>query len=147
MEQNNSPEKKKSGPLTDDCSKCGEIYTLTPENTVLNHYSTDDNMDNLICRCPHCQWRTRIFIRENTFEQAVNEGIPLIAEKYAGEAVVNDFQELMGMVPVETYELTNRHEAIIRRFGEVVLSTPDEHLFDLIADTGYGKPHPLKWID
>lgn len=142
---NNNPEKRQ-GPLTDNCDKCGEDYELTPDNTVLLGYSVDDHMDNVICRCPHCSWRTRIFIGRNTFAQAVNNGIEPIIEKYAGNAVVNDFEELRGMERIETYELTNRHEAIIHRFGEIILAMPDQMLYDGFHDET-NKPYPQKWID
>ena len=147
MEQSSNPEKKKFNPLTDDCSKCGEDYDLTPENTILNHYQVDNHMDNLICRCPHCAWRTRIFIQEDTFKAAVQAGIPVHADKYAPEPAVNDFEELREMKRVETFELTNRLELVMARAAKTLSETPDEHLYDLITDTGYSKPYALKWID
>lgn len=142
----NSPEKKqKEVPLTDDCSKCNKRYALTKENTYMFHYTNDEGKDNLYCVCPNCDHRTRIFIREETFEAAVNNGIGLGVEKYAPEGVYNDWSQLQGIVPPETYELTNRHEAIIRKFGETILAIPDDMFWDNIEDDTQ-KPYPQKWI-
>lgn len=148
MEMNsNNPEKKKNA-LTDNCDRCGEDYELTPDTVdVLLSYTVDTHMGNLICTCPNCSHKTRMFIGKETTEQAVQNGIPLTMHKYAHPVVVNDFQQLRGMEAVETHELTNRHEALIHRMGEILVAVPDDHLYDCLVDTNYAKPHPLKWTD
>lgn len=141
----NNPEKKKNA-LTDNCDNCSEDYDLTPDNTVVLHYTVDTKMDNLICHCPHCKYRTRIFIGKDTLDQAVSFGIQLNVNKYAHPTIVSDYEGLYGMKPVETYELTNRHEAIIHKFGKTVLAMPDQMLYDGFHDPT-DKPYPLRWND
>ncbi len=143
----NTPEKKrKEVPLTDDCSRCEKIYPLTADNAYLFHYSNEkESKDNLYCVCPHCDYRTRIFIGEETFKTAVDNGIGLGVEKYAPEGAYDDWYELRGFVKPDTYELTDRHEAIIRKFGETILAIPDDLFWDTIEDDTQ-KPYPQKWI-
>ena len=146
-EQNQNPEKKKPAPMYDDCSRCETRYRLTPDNSALYLYTKQPECTFLYCVCPKCDFRTRIFVGEETTQQSVDNGLRVFAEDYAGESVYSDWIELKGIELPKTYELTNRHEALIHKMGEILLNTPDEHLYDLITDTGYGKPHPLKWID
>src|SRR6476620_4057058 len=93
LNNGNTPEKKQV-PLTDDCDNCNKKYPLTSENTHIFHYSDQDVMDNLFCVCPHCSYKTRIFVGHQTVEAAVNNGIGMTVEKNAPEGVYSDWIQL-----------------------------------------------------
>lgn len=144
LENDNTPEKKQV-PLTDDCDGCEKRYALTDRNAYLFHYSDQDELDHLYCVCPNCNYRCRMFINEATFQTAVDNGIGLSVEKYAPDHIHAMWLELNGYTPPATYELTDRHEALIHRFGEAIVAMPPELFWDNIeAETD--KPYPLRWI-
>lgn len=148
MEQQHGNPEKKQPPLWDNCDNCSTDYELTPKNTAARLYPKQEECSYLFCVCPNCNFRTRIFCGPETLEQAATLGIEIHAdEMYAEPDIYHSWLDLNGIELPKTYELTNRHEAIVRRFGEIILSAPNEHLYDLITDTGYNKPHPQKWID
>lgn len=142
----NNPEKNHP-PLRDNCDRCKEDYDLTPDNTELYHYSSQDELDNIVCACPNCSYRTVIFIGKQTFEIAVARGItPNCDDKNAPEEVYEMWRELKGFELPKTYELTNRHEALVHKFGEALMAMPDEIFWDNIeAETD--RPYNEKWID
>lgn len=139
-----NPEKQRR--LTDNCDNCNQDYELTPENTELYYYITQDDCTHLLCTCPNCNYKTRIFIGDETFGQAVENGIEPIVKKNAPQGIYEKWLELNGVQLPPTYELTNRHEATVRKFGDALLAIPDELFWDNIeAETD--RPHPQKWID
>lgn len=141
----NSPERKRR--LTDNCDTCKKDYELTPNNSFLFHYAGQDECDNMLCKCPHCKAQIRIFIGEDTFMAAIDNGIePICDDRNAPEDIYSRWCRLMGIELPKTYELTDRHEATIRKFGENLLAIPDEVFWDNIeAETD--RPFPQKWID
>lgn len=143
----NNPEKKKNQRITDNCDTCKKDYELTPNNTFLFHYAGQDELDNMFCTCPHCKSKIRIFIGEDTFRQAIDNGIePICDEKYAPEDIYERWARLQGIEFPKTYELTDRHEATVRKFGESLLAIPDAVFWDNIeAETNH--PYNQKWID
>lgn len=145
LQSNHNPEKERK-PLIDNCDGCDQDYELTAGNTILNHYSTQDECDHLICNCPNCGYVTMMFIGEKTFQQAVDNGIHVQVEKNAPRNVYDGWAELHEINAPKTYELTNRHEAIIRKFGDTIMNMPPEIFWDNI-EAPTEKPYPLRWID
>ena len=144
--QNQNPEKKKPAAMYDDCSRCETRYKITPDNSALYLYTKQPECTFLYCVCPKCDFRTRIFVGKETVQLSVDTGLRIIAEDYAGENVYSDWIELKGIELPRTYELTNRHEALIQKFGEALLSMPDQMLYEGFHDET-DNPYPQKWID
>lgn len=143
---NNNPEKQKPTPLYDDCGECEQRYQLTNENSAAYHYGKQSECDFMLCVCPHCSGRTRIFIGPETLAEARNNDITVLeTEDYADQNIYLTWCGLMGIELPKSYELTNRHEAIIRKFGETLLNIPDDLLMDGF-ESDHEKPYPQKWI-
>lgn len=144
-EQEQTPEKLPKPRLFDDCSNCEQRYELTEDNSVVFNYTRQPECNFIYCACPNCDNRTRIFINPHSLEQARVAGIHIEDEEWASEQVYDDWCELKGIVLPETYQISDRHEKLIGQFGLTLANTPDEHLYDLIVDDGYSKPHPPRW--
>ncbi len=141
-----SPERKIQ-PLFDDCMNCDARYQLNPENAGARHYPGQAECDYIICKCPNCKYITRIFVGAESMQDARDNGLTVHEdEKYAEPDIYDRWCQVNGIELPKTYELTDRHEAIIRKFGENLLAVPDDIFWDNI-EADPGKPYPLKWID
>lgn len=144
-EKQSSPEQQPK-PLYDNCGNCEQDYELTSENSIVQLYSKQTECSFLFCICPNCSYKTRIYINPYTVTRAQELGIEVVdSEPYAPQPIYDEWCEVKGIELPKTYELTNRHEQIIGKFATALASTPDEHLYDLITDTGYNQPYPLRW--
>ena len=143
-----APEREpKIQPIFDDCSNCETRYQLTAMNTAGRLYPKQPDCNYLLCVCPNCKYRTRIFCNETTLEVAALNGIEVFDdEPYADDNAYSDWLDVKGIELPKTYELTDRHEKLIRHFGEVVMNMPDALLYDEITSDDHGKPHPQRWI-
>lgn len=142
---NSNPEKQRR--ITDNCDTCKKDYELTPNNTFLFHYAGQEELDNMFCTCPHCKSKIRIFIGDDTFRQAVDNGIePICDDKYAPEDLYKKWCALNGIELPKTYELTDRHNKLIGHFGLTMANMPDDLLYDELT-SDHGRPHPTRWID
>lgn len=144
-EQTPSPEERKEPtPLFDDCSRCEKRYQITKDNSGGIWYEKQPECSYLMCTCPNCQFVTRIFSNQHVMDIAKDNGIYVITEKYADDNIYSDWLELMGIELPKTYELTTRHEELIRKFGDTVMAMPDDLLYDEIT-SDHDKPHPQRW--
>ena len=142
----NNPEKQ-ARPIFDDCSNCEQRYQITNENSAGRLYRKQPECNYLLCVCPNCKNKTRIFCNETTLEMAALNDIHVFDdEDWADDNIYSDWLDLKGIELPQTYELTHRHEQLIGRFAKALAETPDEYLYDLIVDEGYGKPHNQRWI-
>lgn len=135
---------KKPKFLTDNCDGCQTDYKITPDNGKIVHHAEQPECDYIICSCPNCNYRTMIFINDTTFEHGVRTGLDLEVNKYADENTYKWWTEVKGIQLVKTYELTDRHEAIIRKFGENILAIPDDVFWDNI-EAESSRPYPEMW--
>jgi hypothetical protein len=143
-EQASSPEQRK--PLHDNCNSCSEDYDLTPETAELHLHKVNPDCDHLLMRCPHCGTKTALFgINEDTIQRAVDSGIDPEYHKYPNDSLLNLRLGYLGIELVQPVALTPRHEKLISQFEEVLTTTPDEHLYELIVDDGYNRPYPQRW--
>lgn len=134
-------------PIFDDCSGCDQRYQLTAMTANGVIYPKQPECSYLMCRCPNCGYKTQIFCNETTIEMAALNGIDIEGdEMYAPDDIYKSWLEVKGIELVETYQLTARHEKLIGQFATSLANTPDEYLYDLITDDGYGRPHPLRWV-
>lgn len=145
---NQSPEhERQARPIYDDCSNCEQRYQLTPDNTAGRIYPKQAECSYLLCVCPNCNNKTRIFCNDVTFEVAALNDIHIFDdEPFADDNVYSDWLELKGIELPKSYELTDRHEKMIGAFATALATVPDEHLYDLITDEGYNQPYPQRWI-
>lgn len=143
-----SPEERKQPtPLYDDCSKCEKRYQITKENSGGMYFTKQPECSYLLCRCPNCGNNTRIFCNEHVIQIAQENDIYIMdSEPYADDNIYSDWLELMGIELPKTYELTDRHEALIEKFGQTVMNMPADLLYDEITDMNQPKPHPQRWI-
>ena len=146
MEKENPEKQQEPTPLFDDCLNCEKRYQITKENSGGMYFPKQPECSYLLCCCPNCGNKTRIFSSQHVMDLAVENGIYIMDEQpYADENIYSDWLELMGIELPKTYELTPRHEEIIRKFGETLLNMPDDLLYDCITDEG-DTPYPMRWV-
>lgn len=141
-----APEKEPV-PMFDDCMHCEQRYQITADNAAIYHYNKQSECDFLFCVCPNCSGQSRIFCSPETVEVGKQNGLKIVAEEdYADQNIYRSWLELNDIVLPPTYELTDRHEALIKKFGETMLAMPDDLLYDEITDFNHPKPHPQRWV-
>lgn len=146
MSEMNHEKEKKIPPLYDDCSGCKERYQITANNSAAYHYEKQSECDFLLCVCPNCNFKTRIFINEHTMGIVRDNAIPVLEhEPYADENIYSDWLELNEIELPNTYELTDRHEETVRKFGETLINMPNELFWDNI-EAEQPRPYPERWI-
>lgn len=144
-EKQNSPERQPK-PLHNNCNQCGEDYALTPETAEMHLHKVNPDCDHMLMHCPHCGSKTALFgLSEDTIQRAIDSGIDPEFHKYPNDSLLALRLGYLGIELVKPHDLSPRHEQLIERFGQVLETTPDEHLYDVITDTGYDKPYPQKW--
>lgn len=137
----------KPQPMFDDCANCDKRYQLTPANSAAYHYRKQPECDFLLCLCPHCQQKIRMFCQPETIELARQNGLTVLEEEdYADQEIYQAWMSVNDLKLPETYELTDRHEELIRKFGETMLGMPADLLYDELTDINQPKPHPQRWI-
>lgn len=141
-----SPEQQpKKEVLTDTCDGCGVKYRLTKQNAEGRHYEGQQDCDYILCSCPKCSFRTRIFVSQHVMKLAIEAGITVVDEEpYADEETYQGWLRVNNIELPKSYELTDRHEAIIHKFGEAVLNMPDQLLYDGFHDET-DRPYPNRW--
>lgn len=144
----NAPEKEPQiQPIFDDCSNCDKRYQLTAMNSAGRLYPKQPDCSYLLCVCPNCKYRTRIFCNETTLEMAALNGIEVYDdEPYAEPEIYTSWLDVKGIELPQTYELTDRHERLIGQFATTLANCPDGLLYDLITDDNQGRPHPQRWV-
>lgn len=143
----NNPERKKEQPLHDDCLSCDTKYNLDPSNSAGRYYPGQKECSYLYCVCPNCNQPTRVFCNDSTIDQAKREGLHIFDdEKYAEPEIYDAYCRAYGIELPKTYELTPRHEDIIRKFGETLINIPDDLLIDGF-ESEHLKPYPQRWIE
>jgi hypothetical protein len=141
-----SPEKqRKYQPLKDNCDTCSKEYPITSENGQVFHHAEQPELDHILCQCPYCDSRFRIFIGEDTLESAAHFKLPFTVEKYGSDDIHERWIQANGYKVPQTYELTPRHDALVAKFGENLMAMPPELFWDNIeGETGH--PYPETWI-
>lgn len=56
------------------------------------------------------------------------------------------YEPLPPVVEPKTYELTDRLEELVQKFGRALTNMPTDLLYDEIT-SDHGRPHPERWID
>jgi hypothetical protein len=136
----------KAEPITDKCDGCGVGYYITSFNGLIYHFEGQPECDYLFCACPECNYRTRIYVNQRTIDNARCLGIPEDnKDKYPDEGIYREWCAVVGIELPSTYELTPRHEETIRKFGDALLTIPDELFWDGI-ESEHGRPFPETWI-
>lgn len=145
-ERQPNPEKKKAQPLFDDCNNCEKRYQLTNANAGARHYPKQPECDYLLCICPHCKTKMRIFCGQETIQDARDNNLVVIEdEPYAEPEIYDAWIRVNGIELPKTYELTDRHEEIIRKFGETLLNIPPDLLIDGF-ESEHSRPYPMRWV-
>ena len=139
-------EREKPEPIYDTCDNCEQEYQITSENALVYHFGKQPECDFIICACPDCKQPIRIYIDEESLQQARNNGLSVEeSEPYADDETYELWCGLYGIELPKVYELTNRHEALIHKFGETLLNIPDSLFWDSI-EADPGTPYPLRWV-
>jgi hypothetical protein len=160
--------------MTFTCDRCHGEYRAREANAVAHIYVKDSRCNHVEARCTNCGTTEVIFLGPNRIEQVIRSGqltIELLAEASAGLRVraenawaaaekatapegehrsygsgVAPGEAEGGTEPVQTYELTSRHEELVAGFGEALLNIPDELLWDgMHSETD--RQHPERWTD
>lgn len=145
MNESNYEKEPKPEPITDVCDECGEEYTLTSGNSLAYHFEKQQECDFVVCACPDCKVPIRIYINEYDFGRARGSGIEVREGVYADDETYELWCKLYGIELPEVYALTDRHEALIHKFGEAVMNMPYGMLMDFMGDDT-DKPYPLRWV-
>lgn len=144
MERPNSPEKK-TPKLYDNCMSCESRYELTEDNTMAQTFARQPECNYLYCVCPHCNFRTKLFCDESSLQHAEAKGIYILERDYADETTYQEWVKVKGIELPKEYELTDRHEKIIKGFGETLRNMPDDFFWDNIEEPTE-RPYPNTWI-
>lgn len=134
-------------PMFDDCGNCEFRYQMKPENSAVYKYAKQPECNFLFCVCPNCKTPSRIFIPdEDTLNEARANGLHVIEdEDYADQDIYESWFEAEGLVAPKEFELTDRQETIMRKFGDALMQIPDSLFWDNIeAETG--KPYTNRWV-
>jgi hypothetical protein len=106
-------------PLEDDCANCDKRYSMTPENSVVFHFTKQSECDYIFTVCDHCKLPTRIFlVGDETYNRALQNGFEPETEEYAPESIWETWMELNELPMPEFHELTPRQEAKIASYGK-----------------------------
>lgn len=144
MEYQSSPEKKKQ-PIFDNCMNCEKKYKLTEENTIAHTYARQPECNFLMCICPNCNFRTKMFCDPDGIELAQDNGIYLLEDDYADDETYKQWIDVKGIELPQEYELTDRHEKIIKGFAEALSAIPDDFFWDNIGEPT-NRPYPERWV-
>lgn len=132
-------------PLFDTCDNCEKKYQITNKNALAYHFDKQPECDFIVCACPNCKQPVRIYIGSDSLEQARTNEIDIEVQTYADDETYELWCGLNGIELPKTYKLTDRHEALIHKFGETLLNIPDSLFWDNIeGDTG--KPFTQRWV-
>lgn len=149
-------------PMTDQCSTCEKEYELGINNTFAVEFTKQPECNYFMAKCTHCEDLTKIFCSQDSLERANRQGIVInpdiqlpdgskrpLGGEYADEHTYNQWCQVKGIELPKTYELTARHEEIIKRFGETITAITEQapDLFmDVMSDPAPPQTMPQRWI-
>jgi hypothetical protein len=160
--------------MTFRCDTCAGDYEARSGNASARVYLTDAPCNHIEVRCTHCGAIEVIYLRPRRLEQLVREGdLPTVIHAEASEdlrrraayswaeaeaaAGLGEHDRPAtrdpdgGMQPsppadLRTYQLTARHEVLLRSFGVTLANMPAELLWEELRSE-HERRHPERWID
>ena len=116
MTEKNPERQPKPPKLRDDCSNCEKEYKITNKNSVYYAYSEMPDANNLICKCPHCEYVTRVFLPSDsdTRDAIAPNKITTIISKNPDVDTMHSYLELYEIPIIKSHDVTPRQENIIR---------------------------------
>lgn len=142
-ERETNPEQQK--PLTDKCRNCKVKYPINEETSIARLFETQEECNHVLCTCPNCDFKTKIFGNMDYMQRVVDAGARIEYERNADELTYNQWLGLKGIQLAQTYELTPRHELLVSVMAETLQNCPDDLLYDLITADNEQKPYPERW--
>ena len=155
------------------CDNCHGEYRALEVNAVAHLYLKDRRCNHIESRCSHCPALEVIFLGPNRLEEVIRTGrlrvevhaegnseLRVRAEKAwaAADEAANlggdsevpaaNPQTASGDAPGETivrYQLTARHEELLRTFQETLTQIPDDLLWEGLSNEN-NRDHPDRWI-
>lgn len=160
--------------MTFTCDRCHGDYRALEANAVAHIYVKDHRCNHVEARCTHCGTTEVIFLGPNRIEEVVRVGklaVRVVAEATAGlrvraenawaaadkaTAPESDHRSMPAggggatpeaePEPLQTFDLTSRHEELVAGFGESLRNIPDELLWDGMQSDSL-REHPERWTD
>jgi hypothetical protein len=160
--------------MTFRCDTCASDYEARSGNASARVYLSDSLCNHIQVRCSHCGAIEVIYLRPRRLEQLVRDGdLPTVIHAEASEDLRRraarswaeaeaeaglgdkdrpghrDADGLAQPSPppnLRTYQLTARHEVLLRSFGVTLANMPAELLWEELQSE-HERRHPERWID
>lgn len=146
--QGSNPEYKRKD-LFDDCSGCEKRYKLTPQTVIdARFFSEQPECNSILLDCPHCHYKTKLFVSGETQAQLALNGIVAKEFKMADPETMKQWMDTYGIPMIGEYEITQRHERIVENFGHTTVAILDQApdlFWDEINSPHTDKPYPQRW--
>lgn len=105
----------------DQCSKCETVYQLNQDTAVFKYFEKQPECSFLVCQCPNCEHMCQIYDDSVDVWGAEARGITINdTDEYASPEHYQGWLKLKGIELPKEYELTMRHEALVKKFGETI---------------------------
>lgn len=149
----NLPEKWEAPkPWRAKCSnkKCKvDEYELAENNAAMADYSEKRECNFLYSICPGCSGELRVYIEGLDPEEANKRGLSVDdSETYPDDDIFEEWLSVKGHEVPKTYELTTRHEALVKKFGETITAITEqapELFMDVMSDPAPRQTMPQRW--
>lgn len=143
-----APEPWKAKCSNEACSV--DEYVLDEGNAAMVDYSDKRECNFVFSKCPSCEHALRVYVSDLDPEQANVRGLFVIEnEAYPDDAIFEEWLGVKGYELPKTYELTDRHEDMIKRFGETITAITEqapELFMDVMSDPAPPQTMPQRWI-
>lgn len=148
-EQLSNPENKLPQ-WQDNCNKCKKDYNLEPQNTMYVSFNKKPECNYVVCKCTHCGFNTMIFDQSVTINDVTARDLMIDdSDDYPSDQIYETWFNVNGYEKPQEYELTHRHEQLVKKFGET-LSAMSEQAPELFWDEmNSPQPRPTmpqRWI-
>ena len=125
-------------------------YELAENNAAMVDYSDKRECNFLYSRCPGCNGALRMYIDGLDPEEANVRGLFIVEdEAYPDDDIFEEWLGVKGYELPKTYELTHRHEEMIKRFGETITAITEqapELFMEVMRDPAPPQTMPQRWI-
>ena len=144
-----------------NCDSCGGEYDVASANASARVYLENVECNHIEVRCSHCGAVEVIYLRPHRLEKAIRESnLPTTIRASASqelrdraarawaeaEASARPGPNIGAELAVRTYDLTNRHEVLLRSFAVTLENMPTELLFEELR-AEHERRHPERWVD
>jgi len=134
---------------SDTCSRCEQEYPLTPQNTLYVYFEKQEECSYLVCKCTHCGSNTMIFDESISPNDALARDIMVDdADRHAPDEIYKSWLQVKGIELPQSYEITDRHEKLVTKFGEnmnALLDNAPDIFWGEMNEPNSFRPYPQRW--